>query len=97
MVFPTHIVAGAGYVEDKNGNMLLVKLPHKGWDTAGGGPTTSDETSEVIWVPKAEVMQYVSTPAMRFRFDKMLNFNGKVCYCSYVTKPEFHVLSDRYV
>jgi len=160
MAWPTHIVAAAGYVEDRNGNMLLVKLPHRGWDTAGGQievgenleegvlreileesgitatvrclvgvysnvgqhlyydgvtnvptkvmfdficdyvdgvPTTSDETSEVMWIPKAKVMDYVTAPAMRFRFEKMLNFNGKVCYCSYVTKPEFKVLTDRYV
>ena len=158
MAWPTHIAAAAGYVEEKNGNMLLVKLQHRGWDTPGGQievgenleegvlreifeesgitaavrclvgiysnvgqhlyydgvtnvptkvmfdficdyvdgtPTTSDETSEVIWIPKTKVMDYVTAPAMRFRFEKMLNFNGKVSYCSYVTKPEFQVLSDR--
>ncbi|MCL2867495.1 MAG: NUDIX hydrolase [Clostridia bacterium] len=158
MSWPTHIAAAAGYVEEKNGNMLLVKLQHRGWDTPGGQievgenleegvlreileesgitaavrclvgiysnvgqhlyydgvtnvptkvmfdficdyvdgtPTTSDETSEVIWIPKTKVMDYVTAPAMRFRFEKMLNFNGKVSYCSYVTKPEFQVLSDR--
>jgi ADP-ribose pyrophosphatase YjhB (NUDIX family) len=36
MNFPTHIVATGGYVEDKNGNMLLVKTHHRGWDTVGG-------------------------------------------------------------
>jgi len=160
MVWPTHIVAAAGYVEDGNGNMLLVKLPHRGWDTAGGQieigenleegvlreileesgitasvrclvgvysnvgqhlfydgkthvptkvmfdficdyidgqPTTSDETSEVIWVPKTKVMEYVTAPAMRFRFEKILNFGGRINYSSYVTKPDFKVLSDRYV
>ena len=160
MVFPTHIVAAAGYVYDKNGNMLLVKLQHRGWDTAGGQievgenieegvlreifeesgitasvrclvgvysnvgqhlfydgkthvptkvmfdficdyvdgqPTTSDETSEVLWIPKSEVMNYVTASSMRFRFEKVLNFNGNVCYCSYVTKPEFKVLVDRNV
>jgi len=160
MAWPTHIVATAGYVEDKDGNMLLVKTHHRGWDTAGGQievgenleegvlreileesgitasvrclvgvysnvgqhlyydgvtnvptkvmfdficdyvdgqPTVSDETSEVIWVPKNEVMNLVTTPAMRFRFEKVLNFMGKICYCSYVTKPEFLILTDRHV
>ena len=160
LAFPTHIVAATGYIEDKNGNMLLVKLPHRGWDTTGGQievgenieegllreileesgiiatvrclvgiysnvgqhlfydgvthvptkvifdficdyvdgqPTISNETSEVIWIPKTKVLQYVTTPALRFRFEKMLNFNGKICYCSYVTKPEFHVLTARIV
>ena len=160
MKFPTHIVAAAGYVEDKNGNFLLVKTKNRGWDTPGGQieigenleegvlreifeesgitasvrclagissnvgqhlwydgvtnvptkvifdficdyvdgqPTVSDETSEVIWVPKSDVMQYITQPVLRFRFEKVLNFNGKICYSSYVTKPEFKILSDRYI
>jgi 8-oxo-dGTP pyrophosphatase MutT (NUDIX family) len=36
MIFPTHIVAAGGYIENKNGNMLLVKTHHRGWDTPGG-------------------------------------------------------------
>jgi len=160
MSFPTHIVAAAGYVEDKNGNMLLVKTHNRGWDTAGGQievgenleegvlreifeesgimasvrclvgiysnvgqylwydgitnvptkvmfdficdyisgqPTISDETSEVIWVPKKEVMNYITLPVLRFRFQKVLEFSGKVCYSSYITKPDFEVLTDRYI
>ena len=160
MAFPTHIVAAAGYIEDKNGNILLVKTHHRGWDTPGGQievgenieegvlreileesgitatvrrlvgvysnvgeflwhdgvtpvptkvmldficdyidgqPTPSDETSEVKWVHKSEVMQYITTPVLRFRFEKVLNFNGNICYSSYLTKPEFQVLSDRYI
>ncbi|MCL2203843.1 MAG: NUDIX hydrolase [Defluviitaleaceae bacterium] len=160
MAWPTHVVAAAGYVEDKSGNLLLVKTHHRGWDTPGGQieigesieegllreireesgitatlrcligvysnvgahtaydgethvptkvmldficdfasgqPTPSDETSEVMWVPKAEAMQYITTPAMRFRFGKLLEFDGRVCYCAYVTRPEFKVLTDRYV
>ena len=59
-------------------------------DYIDGQPTTSDETIEVAWVPKTEVLRYITTPALKFRFEKMLNFAGKVCYCSCVTKPEFH-------
>ena len=36
MNFPTHIVGAAGYVEDKCGNLLLIKTHHRGYDTAGG-------------------------------------------------------------
>lgn len=160
MAFPTHIVAAGGYVEDKNGNILLVKTRNRGWDVTGGQieigenleegvlreileesgikasvrclvgvysnveqhlfydgvtsvptkvmfdficdyisgrPTVSDETSEVIWVPKNEVMNYITTPAMLFRFPKVLEFSGKICYSSYVTKPEFKVLTERYI
>lgn len=160
MEFPTHIVAAAGYMEDKDGNLLLVKTHHRGWDTAGGQieigenieegllreifeesgitasikslvgiysnvgqhlwhdgitkvptkvmldficdyvegiPTTSDETSEVKWVPKAEVIDYITEPVLKFRFEKMMRFNGKISYCSYITKPGFKILSDRFI
>ena len=92
--FPTHIVAAAGYVEDKSGNILIVKTHNRGWD-APGGQIEVGEKSEVMWVPKTQIMNYITAPAMRFRFEKMLNFNGEICYCSYVTKPEFQVLRDR--
>lgn len=160
MGFPTHIVGAAGYVEDKNGNMLLVKTHNRGWDAAGGQietgenleegvlreiieesgikasvrclagvysnvgqhlfydgvtnvptkvmfdficdyisgqPTISDETSEVMWVSKSEVMNYITMPVLRFRFQRILEFSGKICYSSFVTKPEFKVLTDRYI
>lgn len=160
MEFPAHIVAAGGYVEDKNGNILLVKTYNRGWDTAGGQietgeniidgvlreileesgikasvrcltgvysnvgqhtyddgvthvptkvmfdflcdyisgePAVSDETSEVIWVPRNKVMDYITSPAARFKFIKILNFNGKVCYGSYITKPEFKLLTERYI
>ncbi len=62
-----------------------------------GELTCSDETSEVIWVPGKEVLSYITSPAQIYRFKNMLNFNGKVVYSSYVTKPEFRVLSERYI
>lgn len=160
MGWPTHIVAAAGYVEDQNGNMLLVKTRNRGWDTPGGqievgeniedgvlreiseesgikasvrhlagiysnvgqhffydgitnvptkvmfdficdyiegAPTTSDETSEVMWVPKNKVLDYITAPAIYFRFQKILAFKNQICYCSYLTHPEFQVLTERYV
>jgi len=160
MNFPMHIVTAAGYVEDGNGNVLLVKVEHRGWDTPGGQievgesieegllreileesgviarvrclagiysnvgqnvwhdgittvptkvnfdficdyvsgePRPSSETSEVIWVPKADVMGYVTSPAARYRFEKVLEFDGRVICCSYVTKPEFMILGERFV
>ena len=36
MVWPTHIVAAAGYVFDKHGNILRVKAYNRGWDCTGG-------------------------------------------------------------
>ena len=158
MVFPTHIVAAAGYVFDRDDHVLLIKTPNRGWDCTGGQvevgenleeavlreimeesgvharvkclcgvysnvgqhvfydgvtpvPTkvmldficeyeggelrTSEESSEVIWVPKEKALDYVTSPAMRYRFEKALNFSGRVAYASYVTKPEFRVLMER--
>lgn len=160
MGWPTHIVAAGGYVFDKNGNILLVKTLHRGWDCTGGQieigenleegvlreikeesgvdasvrclcgiysnvgqhlfydgvtpvPTkvmfdficdyeggelsTSNETSEVIWVPREKALEYITQPAMLLRFKNILAFNGKTHYCSYVTKPEFKVLLSRFM
>jgi len=36
MAYPTHIVAAGGYVLDSKGNILMVKLQHRGWDCTGG-------------------------------------------------------------
>ena len=58
---------------------------------------TSDESLEVAWIPKEKALDYVSAPAQRYRFEKVLNFEGHVTYASYVTKPEFQVLSEWYI
>ena len=160
MAFPTHIVAAAGYVFDKEGNLLIIKTLNRGYDATGGQieegedlgagilreimeesgivpkvkclcgvysnvgkytfydgvtpvPTKvmfdficeyvsgecriSDESSEVIWVQKENVMDYISMPVLRYRFEKVLNFDGKVTYASFVTKPDFQVLTERYI
>jgi len=34
--FPTHIVSAGGFVEDGNGNLLLVKVKDEGWVIPGG-------------------------------------------------------------
>ena len=138
MAFPSHIVAAAGYVFDKEGNILIIKTPNRGYDATGGQieegedleagvlreimeesgikakvnclcavysnvgkhiyydgvttvPTkvmfdficeyeggecrTSEESSEVLWVPKEEVLNYVITPWLRYRFEKVLNLD----------------------
>jgi len=57
----------------------------------------SEESSEVIWVPKTHVLDYVTKPVLRYRFQNILNFDGRVTYASYVTHPEFQVLTERYI
>lgn len=160
MAFPTHIVAAAGYVFDKEGNMLIIKTLNRGYDTTGGQieegedleagvlreimeesgitakikclcavysnvgkytyydgvtmvPTkvifdficeyesgecrTSEESSEVFWGPREKVLDYITSPTLRYRFEKILNFDGKITYASYVTRPEFKVVTERYI
>lgn len=62
-----------------------------------GEPRASDETSEVIWVPLKESMDYITTPTVRFRLQNVLEFDGRVQYCTYLSKPQFQLLSQRYV
>ena len=160
MIFPTHIVAAAGYVFDKKGNIMIIKTRNRGYDVTGGQieegedlvagvlreiteesgiiakvrslcgvysnvgkgvfydgvtpvPTkvmfdficeyesgecrTSEESDEVLWVPKEKVLDYISKPVMRYRFEKILNFDGKITYASYITNPKFQVLTERYI
>lgn len=66
-------------------------------DYIDGELTTSDETSDVIWVPKDKVLEYISFPAGVYRFKNIIEFNGNIHYSSYVTKPGFKVLSSRFV
>ena len=66
-------------------------------DYIDGEPTVSDETSEVIWVPKNKVLTYITSPAALLRLKNVIEFEGRIHYCSYVTKPEFHILSSRLV
>lgn len=51
----------------------------------GGELTTSDETSECRWVPKENVLEFITLPAIRMRYEAYLNFDGSVNYMEYVT------------
>ncbi|MNP75725.1 hypothetical protein D3C76_1728320 [compost metagenome] len=65
----------------------------------GGELTTSDETSECRSVPKENVLDLISLPAIRMRYEAYLNFNGSVNYMEYVTASttEFNVKLQRSV
>lgn len=62
-----------------------------------GECTPSEETSEVMWVPREKALDYVTAPAMRYRFEKALAFAEKVTYGVYVTKPVFRLISERII
>ena len=63
----------------------------------GGELSTSDETSDCKWVPKEEVLEYITQPAIRARIESYFQFDGKVEYQEYVTHPEFDVKLSRKV
>ncbi|WP_127592954.1 NUDIX hydrolase [Paenibacillus lautus] len=155
MPFPTHIVATGGFVEDGQGNILLVKTRDGGWVYPGGQvevgenlidglireikeesgmdvsvgslvgvysntgiqkwydgvtdvPTQvgidfvcqpiggellsfSEETTDSRWVAKDRVLDLITQPSVRFRYQAYLEFNGAVNYADYVNKPEFRI------
>lgn len=62
-----------------------------------GEPTPSEETSEVMWVPAEYALDYITVSATRYRLEKILGFSGKINYASYVTHPEFKLLSERFI
>lgn len=161
MPFPTHIVATGGFVEDGQGNILLVKTRDGGWVYPGGQvevgenlidglireikeesgidvsvgslvgvysntgiqrwydgvtdvPTQvgfdfvcqpiggellsfSEETTDSRWVAKDSVLDLITQPSVRFRYQAYLEFNGTVNYADYVNKPEFTIKHETYI
>lgn len=106
MPFPVHIVAAAGFVENKHGEVLLVKDRRSGngayqsivrfvCESVGGELTTSEETSECRWVRKDEALEMISAPAIRTRYQAYLDFEGSIHYAEYITKPEFELKVNR--
>ncbi|QOT12271.1 NUDIX domain-containing protein [Paenibacillus sp. JNUCC32] len=46
---------------------------------------STEESSECRWVPKENVLDLITLPAIRMRYEAYLNFNGSVNYMEYVT------------
>lgn len=59
--------------------------------SVGGELSVSEETSDSRWVEKEKVLDLISGPAYRTRFEAYLNSSGSVQYMDYVTHPEFEV------
>ncbi|MEG0772831.1 NUDIX hydrolase [Clostridium sp.] len=55
----------------------------------------SDENSESCWVKREKVLDMITAPAIRQRFQAYLDYNGGVQYLSYVTQPEFNLKVNR--
>lgn len=65
----------------------------------GGELTISDETSDCRWVPKGNVMDFITLPAIRLRYQAYLDYSGSVNYIEYVTSSnsELNVKLERRV
>ncbi|MEK4627765.1 MAG: NUDIX hydrolase [Carnobacterium inhibens] len=61
----------------------------------GGQLSTSEETTEVQWINKEKVLDLISAPAIRTRYKAYLDFEGKINYMEYITKPEFELKENR--
>lgn len=55
----------------------------------------SDENSESCWVKKDKVLDMITAPAIRQRFQAYLDYGGNVQYLAYVTQPEFDLKINR--
>jgi ADP-ribose pyrophosphatase YjhB (NUDIX family) len=63
----------------------------------GGELCSSEETSESRWVEKDKVLEMVTAPAVRTRYQAYLDFDGKPRYMEYITKPNFEVKLNRII
>ena len=61
----------------------------------GGILSTSDETPESKWVPKDQVLDYITEANIVERFKAFLTFDGKVSYMEYVTRSEYELKLKR--
>lgn len=63
----------------------------------GGELCTSEETSEVMWVAKDKVLDLITSPPIRTRYQAYLDYDGKTRYINYETGGKFEVRLDRTV
>lgn len=86
---------------------------YMGWDNVSFVPTKvifdfigtlvsgeariSDESEEVGWFDREEVLKMITVPSLLDRVKVMLNFNGKVVYKAYTTKPSYDVHLEQFI
>jgi 8-oxo-dGTP diphosphatase len=63
----------------------------------GGALRSSDENSESCWIPKNKVLDMITAPAVKARFQAYLDFDGSVRYLEYITRPEFQMKLSRFI
>ena len=63
----------------------------------GGTPRPSDENSESRFVPKEQVLEMITTPAIIERYKAYLEYAGRPLYMAYVTSPVFELKEKRFI
>lgn len=63
------------------------------WES--GEPRTSEESLEVIWVRRDDVLPRITHPAIHDRLKDMLAFSGRVVYRVYTTRP--YVIHEEWI
>lgn len=58
---------------------------------------TSDETSEVLWVKREKVLNYITSPHLVERFKAFLSDNSGTLYLEYVTNPCYELKLKKYI
>lgn len=61
----------------------------------GGELVSSDETSESCWIPKDNVLDYITVPNLVERFKAYLNFDGNIQYLEYISRPKYDLKIKR--
>lgn len=57
----------------------------------GGELSVSEETTDSRWVAKDRVLDFITHPAIRTRYQAYLDFNGEINYMEYVNVPSFTI------
>jgi ADP-ribose pyrophosphatase YjhB (NUDIX family) len=57
----------------------------------------SDETDQVLWSHRDNVLDVLTTDDSIEKFKAYMNFDGKIKYLEYVSRPEFIVKAERFM
>lgn len=63
----------------------------------GGTLKTSEEHSEIAFVPKEKVLEMIQSPAYIERYKAFLEYTGRPIYLEYVSKPDFQLKLKRLI
>lgn len=57
----------------------------------GGQLSISDETTDTRWVAMVRALALMTAPAIRTRFLRYLNYDGRTTFMEYVIRSEFAI------